>query len=174
TEQSKGTKVFSVSGDVARPGVYEVVMGASLRDLVEGLAGARDIKMVQVGGASGRVLPHQLLDAPLAFEAALGAGAIIVYNTSRDALEIGLRTMEFFAEESCGKCTPCREGTQVMVETLGRMTQGQGREEDLIDMLDLSEVMALASLCGLGQAAPNCFVDTYQHFGEEYRARLWK
>ncbi|MDP2726894.1 MAG: NADH-ubiquinone oxidoreductase-F iron-sulfur binding region domain-containing protein, partial [Dehalococcoidia bacterium] len=115
TEQSKGTKVFSVSGDVARPGVYEVVMGASLRDLVEGLAGARDVKMVQVGGASGRVLPHQLLDAPLAFEAVLGAGAIIAYNTSRDALEIGLRTMEFFAEESCGKCTPCREGTQVMV-----------------------------------------------------------
>ncbi|MDO8691260.1 MAG: NADH-ubiquinone oxidoreductase-F iron-sulfur binding region domain-containing protein [Dehalococcoidia bacterium] len=174
TEQSKGTKVFSVSGDVAKPGVYEVAMGTPLRDLVEGLAEASDTKLVQVGGASGRVLPNQRLDTPLAFEAVLGAGAIIVYNNSRNAVEIALRTMEFFVEESCGKCTPCREGTQVMAETLGRIMQGQGREKDLTDLLDLSEVMGLASLCGLGQAAPNCIVDTYQHFEDEYRARLLK
>jgi NADH-quinone oxidoreductase subunit F len=172
TERSKGTKVFSVSGDVARPGVYEVVMGTPLRDLVVGLAGASDIKMVQVGGASGRVVPHHSLDTPLAFEAVLGAGAIIVYNSSRDALEVSLRTVEFFVEESCGKCTPCREGTRVMAETLERVMQGRGREQDLAHLQDLAEVMALASLCGLGQAAPNCFVDTLQHFGEEYRARL--
>lgn len=172
TEQSKGTKVFSVSGDVERPGVYELVMGTPLRELVEGLAGASDVKMVQVGGASGRVVPHLKLDAPLAFESVLGAGAIIVYNSSRDALDVTLRTMEFFVEESCGKCTPCREGTVVMADTLERVMQGRGRSQDLADLQDLSEVMALASLCGLGQAAPNCFVDTLQHFREEYEARM--
>lgn len=172
TDQSKGTKVFSVSGDVGRPGVYEVVMGTPLRELVEGLAEGRDIKMVQVGGASGRVVPGSRLDTPLSFESVLGAGAVIAYNTARDALDITLRTMEFFVEESCGKCTPCREGTVVMARTLERVAKGQARPQDLADLQDLSEVMALASLCGLGQAAPNCFLDTLQHFKDEYEARV--
>lgn len=172
TEQSKGTKVFSVSGDVERPGVYEVAMGTPLNELVEGLAGASDVKMVQVGGASGRVIPTPRLDTPLSFETVLGAGAIIVYNTSRDVLDVALRTMEFFVEESCGKCTPCREGTVVMADTLERVMQGRGRRQDLANLQDLAEVMNLASLCGLGQAAPNCFVDTLQHFGEEYEEHL--
>jgi len=172
TDQSNGTKVFSVSGDVERPGVYEVAMGTPLRDLVEGLAGARDVKMVQVGGASGRVVPSSRIDTPLSFETVLGAGAVIVYNTSRDVLDVALGTAEFFVEESCGKCAPCREGTLVMAETLERISQGQGRTQDLANLQDLAEVMALASLCGLGQAAPNCFVDTLQHFKEEYEARV--
>lgn len=172
TEQSKGTKVFSVSGDVARPGVYELVMGTPLRELVEELAGASDVKMVQVGGASGRVVPNVRLDTPLAFETVLGAGSIIVYNSSRDALDVSLRTIEFFVEECCGKCTPCREGTLVMAETLERIQRGQGREQDLTNLQNLAETMGLASLCGLGQAASNCFVDTLQHFGEEYRTRV--
>ncbi|HLC30569.1 MAG TPA: NADH-ubiquinone oxidoreductase-F iron-sulfur binding region domain-containing protein, partial [Dehalococcoidia bacterium] len=111
-------------------------------------------------------------DTPLAFESVLGAGAVIVYNTSRDVLDVALRTMEFFVEESCGKCTPCREGTVVMSQGLERIMGGGGAGHDLADLQDLAEVMALASLCGLGQAAPNCFVDTLQHFREEYEARL--
>ncbi|TAK36228.1 MAG: NADH-quinone oxidoreductase subunit F [Chloroflexota bacterium] len=172
TEQSKGTKVFSVSGDVQRPGVYELIMGTPLRELVEELSGATSVKMVQVGGASGRVVPAARLDTPLAFETVLGAGSIIVYNDTRDALDVSLQTMEFFVEECCGKCTPCREGTLVMTETLERIQRGQGREQDLSNLLDLAETMGLTSLCGLGQAASNCFVDTLQHFGEEYRGRL--
>ncbi len=172
TERSKGTKVFSVSGDVQRPGVYELIMGSSLRELIEELAGARDVKMVQVGGASGRVIPADQLDTPLAFEAVLGAGAIIVFNQSRDVIEIIFRTMEFFAEECCGKCVPCREGTEVIMRILERLREGSGSEHDLKILAEISQVMQLTSLCGLGQAAPNVVVDTLQYFPDSYQARI--
>ncbi|KKK52310.1 hypothetical protein LCGC14_3106200, partial [marine sediment metagenome] len=110
TAESKGTKVFSVSGDVKKPGVYELVMGSRLRELVEGLALAENIKMVQVGGATGRIIPGEMLDTPLSFETILGAGGITVFDESRDVIDVVYRTLEFLAEESCGKCTPCREG----------------------------------------------------------------
>ena len=131
TEKSKGTKVFSVSGDVERPGVYELLMGSPLRELVEDLAGARDIKAVQIGGAAGRILPRELLDTPLAFEQVMGSGAVIVLNRSRDMIDTVFRNIIFFAEESCGKCTPCREGTEVMMEIFNRLVHGEGRAEDL-------------------------------------------
>ncbi|MHB1414161.1 MAG: complex I 51 kDa subunit family protein [Chloroflexota bacterium] len=172
TAQSKGTKVFSLSGDVSRPAVFEVPMGTPLREVVEQMAGARSVKMVQVGGASGRVVPYERIDAPLAFESILGAGAIIVYDDSRDAVEVGLRTMEFFLEECCGKCSPCRQGTEALVEILEGLVHGRGRERDLTLLQDIAENMMLASLCGLGQAAPNYLVDTLQSFRNEYLARL--
>ncbi|MEW6034210.1 MAG: NADH-ubiquinone oxidoreductase-F iron-sulfur binding region domain-containing protein [Chloroflexota bacterium] len=170
TEQSKGTKVFSVSGDVERPGVYELAMGTALRELVEALAGGRDTKAVQVGGASGRVLPAAKLDTPLAFEAVLGAGAVMVFDGSRSMVELARQNIEFFAEESCGKCVPCREGNQVLLHLLTRMLRGDGKEADLGVIGELSEVMMVASLCGLGQAAPNSVVDTLEHFNTEYKA----
>lgn len=169
TAASKGTKVFSVSGDVQRPGVYELIMGSSLKELVVDLAGAKDIKMVQAGGASGRVLPAGKIDTALGFEAVLGAGAIIVYNNSRSALEVALKTMEFFKEESCGKCVPCREGTSVMCGILENMKNGIAGEYNLGDLHDIAQAMTACSLCGLGQAAGNCFVDTHQLFPEEYK-----
>lgn len=172
TGQSKGTKVFSVSGDVQAPGTYELVMGSSLKELVEDLALAERVKMVQVGGASGRIIPYHLIDTPLAFEGVLGAGAVIVFNENRDVIDIVRRTIEFFAEESCGKCSPCREGTQLMLEILTRFWQGQGSRQDIEILEDLSSAMILSSLCGLGQAAPNSVVDTLHHYRSAYEARL--
>jgi NADH:ubiquinone oxidoreductase subunit F (NADH-binding) len=174
TEKSKGTKVFSVSGDVKKPGVYEMVMGSTLKELVEGLAQARDVQMIQVGGATGRMLPYEMIDTPLAFETVLGAGAIIVYDTSRDVIEVLYRTMEFLAEESCGKCVPCREGTTVMCEMLGRLYQGKGLEKDLALLGTLSSAMMDSSMCGLGQAAPVPVVDSLNYFRDTYESRLMK
>ncbi len=174
TEQSKGTKVFSVSGDVKKPGVYELVLGSPLRELVEGLALAEKVKMIQVGGATGRIIPYEMIDTPLAFESILGAGAIIVFDESRDIIDIVYRTMEFLAEECCGKCTPCREGTEVMVEILERLSKGEGVETDIKVLEKLSEVMMLSSLCGLGQAAPNPVLDSLQYFGDAYQSRIKK
>jgi len=111
-----------VSEDVAKPGVYELVLGTALREL----ALAPNVKMIQVGGAAGRILPYELMDTPLAFENVLGAGAVTVFDESRDVIDIVHRTMEFLADESCGKCTPCRQGTEVMVETLERFRRGKG------------------------------------------------
>ncbi|MAG15246.1 MAG: hypothetical protein CL874_05155 [Dehalococcoidales bacterium] len=172
TERSKGTKVFSVSGDVPKPGVYELVLGSSLRELVEGLALAKNTKMIQIGGATGRIVPYEQIDTPLTFESVLGAGAVIVFDQSRDVIDIVHRTMEFLAEESCGKCTPCRQGTEVMVETLARFHRGEGLKKDLKDLADLSEVMTLTSLCGLGQAASNAVTDSLQHFKDAYESRV--
>jgi NADH:ubiquinone oxidoreductase subunit F (NADH-binding) len=172
TEKSKGTKIFSISGDVENPGVYEVLMGTSLRELVENLAGAKGIQAVQVGGASGRVLPASLLDTPLAFEHILGSGAVMVFNQQRDLLDVLLQNMRFLNEESCGKCTPCREGTEVMMEIFSRWKGGEGREEDLTTLKVLSQTMRLASLCGLGQSAPIPILDCLDYFKGEFEQRL--
>lgn len=172
TAQSKGSKLFCVSGDVARPGVYELELGSSLRELVEELAGARDIKLVQVGGSTGRVLPASELDTPLAYEAVLGSGAVMVLNQERDVLEFVQRTMAFLNEESCGQCAPCREGTEVMVEILERLCAGQGGPGDLRALEELSRAMMLTALCGLGQAAPLPVLDTLKHFRSEYDNRV--
>jgi NADH:ubiquinone oxidoreductase subunit F (NADH-binding) len=172
TRQSRGTKVFSISGDVERPGVYELEIGSSLKELVEELALARDIKMVQVGGASGRIVPAAKIDVALSYESVLGAGPVIVFDRSRDIVDIMYRTMEFFAEESCGKCAPCREGTQAMMQTLGRIADGRGVRRDLNALEQLSSAMMLTSSCGLGQAAPVPLMDSLRYLGEEYDAHI--
>jgi NADH:ubiquinone oxidoreductase subunit F (NADH-binding) len=174
TERSKGTKVFSVSGDVDKPGVYELVMGSLLRELVEGLASAKNTEMIQVGGATGRIIPCEMIDTPLDFENILGAGAITVFDKRRDIIDILHRNMEFLAEESCGKCTPCREGTEVMTEILERVSQGEGTEKDIRDLQELGSAMMLSSLCGLGQAAPNPVMDSLQYFRDAYDNRIRK
>jgi len=172
TEHSKGTKVFSVSGDVEKPGVYELIMGSSLEELVVDMAGGGNIKMVQVGGAGGRIIPCSLLDVPLSYETVLGSGGVTVFDESRDLIEMIYRTEEFLAEESCGKCTPCREGTEAMVEILGRLNRGDGMEQDIRALEDLSNGMMFASLCGLGQAAPWPVLDSLKHFRKEYEDRI--
>jgi NADH-quinone oxidoreductase subunit F len=172
TAESKGTKVFSVSGDVAAPGVCELELGSLLSELVVDIAGAANTKMVQVGGAAGRIIPAWGMDVPLAFESILGSGAVTVYDERRNVIDVVHGTCEFFAEESCGKCTPCREGTEMMVEILERLAAGQGGADDIEVLEDLSNAMALASLCGLGQAAPLAVLDTLQHFRPEYEIRV--
>jgi NADH-quinone oxidoreductase subunit F len=171
TPTSSGTKVFSVSGDVAKPGVYELVMGSSLSDLLA-LAGAEDVKMVQIGGATGGVVPASMVETPLSFETVLGSGAIMVFNTTRDVIDFAYRTMEFLNEESCGECTPCREGTEVMVEIYERLAKGEGVAGDIKALEDLSKVMMSSSLCGLGQAAPVPVLDTLKYFRNDYENRI--
>lgn len=172
TEKSKGTKVFAVSGDVSRPGVYELVMGSSLRELVVDLAGGDDIKVVQVGGSTGRLVPGDSIDTPLSFESVLGAGAVTVLNSRRDILDAVYRNMEFLAEESCGKCVPCREGTRAMAEILDRFRRGEGRAADIFALERLGTAMSLAALCGLGQAAPIPVIDSLEYFRDEYQRCL--
>jgi NADH:ubiquinone oxidoreductase subunit F (NADH-binding) len=171
TAKSAGTKVFSVSGDVERPGVYEVVMGSSLSDVLN-LAGAKEIKMVQIGGATGGIVPASMIETPLSYETVLGSGAITVLNTKRDVIDFAYRSMEFLNEESCGECTPCREGTEVMIEILGRLARGDGIEEDIMALENLSTVMMDSSLCGLGQAAPIPILDTLKYFRNDYENRV--
>jgi NADH:ubiquinone oxidoreductase subunit F (NADH-binding) len=171
TEKSKGTKVFSVSGDVERPGVYELVLGSGLDELME-LSGARDVKLVQVGGAAGAIIPQFLMQTPLSYETALGSGAITVLDKTRDVIDFVFRTLEFLAEESCGKCTPCREGTEVMVEILGRLNRGEGEQRDIQVLEELSNVMRISSLCGLGQSAPVPVMDSVKYFRKDYENRV--
>jgi NADH:ubiquinone oxidoreductase subunit F (NADH-binding) len=174
TAESKGTKVFSVSGDVARPGVYELVMGSPLRELVVDLAGADRVKMVQVGGAAGAIVPGGELDTALSYETVLGSGGITVFDESRDVIDIVHRDLLFLAEESCGKCTPCREGTEAMVEILGRLSRGEAVERDIEALEELSQAMMLSSLCGLGATAPVPVLDSLRHFRNEYEDRISK
>ena len=171
TAKSTGTKVFSVSGDVERPGVYELAMGSRLAELLE-LAGAKDVKLVQIGGATGGIVPASMINTPLSYETVLGSGAVTVMNASRDVIDFVYRSMEFLKEESCGECTPCREGTEVMVDILERLTKGEGVEEDIKTLEELSRVMMDSSLCGLGQAAPIPVLDTLKYFRNDYENRI--
>ena len=172
TGESKGTKLFSVSGDVARPGVYEMELGCSLKELVEDLAGAKEVKMVQIGGSTGGVVPGSMIDTALSYETVLGSGAVTVFDESRDVIDFVYRTVEFLNEESCGKCTPCREGTEVMVEVLGRLARGEGVQADIRTLEELSETMMLSSMCGLGQGVPIPVLDTLKYFRNDYENRI--
>jgi NADH:ubiquinone oxidoreductase subunit F (NADH-binding) len=172
TERSKGTKVFSIAGDVAKPGVYEVELGTKLREVVMDLGQASDVKAIQIGGATGRLVPSSSLETPLSFETILGAGAITVFNNSRDIVDIIFRTAEFLADESCGKCFPCREGTKNILEIMLKFEKGQGEESDIKLLEDLSKTMILASSCGLGQAASNVVMDGLQYFRDEFQKRM--
>ena len=171
TPKSTGTKVFSVSGDVERPGVYEVVMGSRLSDVLT-LAGAKQVKMVQIGGATGGVVPSSMVETPLSYETVLGSGAITVFDTTRDVIDFVQRTMEFLNEESCGLCTPCREGTEVMMEIFTRLVHGEGVAEDISTLERLCRLMMQSSLCGLGQAAPIPVLDTLKYFRNDYENRI--
>jgi NADH:ubiquinone oxidoreductase subunit F (NADH-binding) len=149
-------------------------MGSPLRELVVDLAGASNVKMVQVGGAAGAIVPAHELNIPLSYETIMGSGGVTVFDESRDVIDIVHRDLLFLAEESCGKCTPCREGTEVMVEILGRLSNGDGVERDIAALKDLSEMMMLSSLCGLGQGAPIPVLDSLRHFQNEYEDRISK
>ncbi len=158
TEGSTGTRLFCLSGHVARPGVYEVPFGTLLSDLLE-RAGARPPKAVLLGGAAGSFLRPDQLDLPLTFEDAraagvsLGSGVVIVYDESGDLVDAVLRIAEFFRDESCGQCVPCRVGTIRQEEALHRLAEGKTNGNELAVLADLAQVMRDASICGLGQTA---------------------
>lgn len=172
TAGNRGTKVFCVSGDVAKPGVYELPLGTPLKELVYDHAGAEAVQMVQVGGGAGRIIPEENLGVPLTYETALGSGAVMVMDHSRDILDVVYLALEFFAEESCGKCAPCREGTKVLLERFKRIQEGKGIAGDIQMMAELGQVMQMSSLCGLGQAAPIPLLDSLEHYGSVYESRM--
>ncbi len=182
TESSKGTKLICLSGNVVNPGLYEVPFGVSVRAIINELGGGipnnRDIKMVQLGGASGPVIPDDMLDIRLDFQEMrekdlnFGSGAIIVMDERINVLDILKRIIKFFHHESCGKCTPCREGLTQMLLLLDRFIEGTATKEDLALIEVLIETMSQASICGLGQAAPTSVKKVLQYFPEEFTGRI--
>jgi len=178
TEGSKGTKVFSLVGKVINTGLVEVPMGTTLREIIfdigGGIPGGRNFKAVQTGGPSGGCIPEHMLDLQVDFDtlikagSMMGSGGLIVMDDRTCMVEIARYYANFLAGESCGKCTPCREGIKAMLEILNNICQGEGREEDLEFLQEIGETMQTASLCALGRTAPNPVLSTLHHFREEY------
>lgn len=182
TATSKGTKVFALTGKVARGGLIEVPLGITIRQIVEeiggGVAPGRTFKAVQIGGPSGGCIPAALANTPVDYESLTAAGAImgsggLVVLDDRDCLvDMARYFLQFAQAESCGKCSFCRIGTRKMLDILDRLCTGQGRRDDLATLQELSEQVKKASLCGLGQTAPNPVLTTLRYFREEYEAHL--
>jgi [NiFe] hydrogenase diaphorase moiety large subunit len=168
TEKSSGSKLISVSGDCAKPGVYEVPFGTSIKEILK-LAGAKDAKAVQVGGASGSCVPKKDFGRKLGYEDLSTGGAIMVFGKKRSLLDISENFLRFFGEESCGQCTPCRQGIVVLLEGVEMIKKGECSAAYLQDLLVLSETMQVASKCGLGQAASTAFVSIIESFPGEYK-----
>jgi [NiFe] hydrogenase diaphorase moiety large subunit len=162
--ECSGTKLFSVSGDVEKPGVYELPMGTPLSYLLE-LAGAGNVQAVQVGGASGRTVAGNDLYKPLSFKELPPGGSVIVFDSSVEMTGVLENFMEFFVHESCGQCTPCREGTLQLLRAVEDVASGTiCSMEELREYFALADVMKTTSKCGLGQTAANCFVDIISSF----------
>jgi NADH:ubiquinone oxidoreductase subunit F (NADH-binding)/(2Fe-2S) ferredoxin/Pyruvate/2-oxoacid:ferredoxin oxidoreductase delta subunit len=182
TENSKGTKVFSLVGAVNNTGLVEVPMGTSLRQMVYelggGIRGGGEFKAVQTGGPSGGCIPKQFLDLPVDYDSLqsvgsiMGSGGMIVMDETSCMVDVARYFMSFLNDESCGKCTPCREGTKHLLEILTEITKGNGKEEHIPLMEELCDTMSAASLCGLGQSAVNPVRSTLKYFREEYEAHI--
>ncbi|HPQ71492.1 MAG TPA: NADH-ubiquinone oxidoreductase-F iron-sulfur binding region domain-containing protein [bacterium] len=173
TEKSTGLKLFSISGDCEFPGVYEFPMGISVADLLKEVGGS-DAKAVQIGGASGHCVPAAEFSRAIAYEDIATGGSIIVFGQDRDLLDIAENFLEFFCEESCGQCTPCRDGNPKLLEGVQLLKKGECSMQYLNDLLSLAETMQLASKCGLGQSSPNAFVSIATHFKAEILGRTGK
>lgn len=182
TESSSGTKVFSLVGKVNRTGLIEVPMGTTLRHLIFDIGGGmrkdRAFKAVQTGGPSGGCIPEKWLDLAVDFDsltargAMMGSGGIIVMDEYDCMVEVARYYVNFLAEESCGKCTPCREGLRQMLAILTDITEGRGQEGDVEVLERLGNTMLESSLCALGKSAPNPVLSTIQHFRDEYDAHI--
>ncbi len=167
TKKSSGSKLLSISGDCKNPGVYEVPFGISIKEILK-MVKAEDTQAVQVGGASGICLPQNRFNRKIAFEDISTGGSIIIFNKKRNMLDAAENFLKFFEEESCGQCTPCREGIPVLLEGLGKIRNGECTEDYMSNLLSLCETMELASKCGLGQTAPKAFVSILENFKKEY------
>ncbi|MEW6194792.1 MAG: NADH-ubiquinone oxidoreductase-F iron-sulfur binding region domain-containing protein [Bacteroidota bacterium] len=166
TDRSTGSKLFSVSGDCGRPGVYELPWGTKISELLD-LVGARNTKAVQVGGASGICIPKSQFDRTLAYEDAATGGSIMIFNESRNMLHVLKNFMEFFVEESCGQCTPCRIGNTKLLEGVEMIEKGDFTFSYINQLKELGRTMQVASKCGLGQSSPNSFISILENFKEE-------
>ena len=182
TETSKGTKVFALGGNVVNVGLVEVPMGTTLREIVFDIGGGipegREFKAAQTGGPSGGCIPAEHLDTPIDYESLsaigsmMGSGGLIVMDDSKCMVNLAKFYLGFTVDESCGKCTPCRIGTKRMLEILERITNGEGEIEDLEKLEKLAINIKNASVCGLGQTAPNPVLSTLKYFKDEYRAHI--
>ena len=182
TPKSPGTKVYTILGNVNVRGLIEVPMGITLREIIsiygKGMKNGAMLKLVQSGGSSGSIVPASLQDTPLDFESfrkagvSLGSGALLVCDESTCVVDLARTLMQFFRFESCGKCTPCRVGTQRSYEILERITQGAGELSDLDELDRLGEYMVQLSNCGLGQTAPVAIRDILKHFRAEVEAHI--
>jgi NADH:ubiquinone oxidoreductase subunit F (NADH-binding)/(2Fe-2S) ferredoxin/NAD-dependent dihydropyrimidine dehydrogenase PreA subunit len=182
TETSKGTKVFALAGKVHNTGLVEVPMGTTLRDIVYDIGGGipdgKAFKAVQTGGPSGGCLPEEYLDTQIDYESLakagsiMGSGGMIVIDEDSCMVALSRFFIEFTQDESCGKCTPCREGTKRMLEILTRITEGQGKPGDIEKLERLGHMIQRSSLCGLGQSAPNPVLSTIKNFRAEYEEHI--
>ncbi len=170
TEKSTGHKLFSVSGDCDRPGVYEFPLGISVAELLDEVGG-QEAKAVQVGGAAGLCVPESQFDRTIAYEDIPTGGSIIVFGPDRDMLDVAENFLEFFIDESCGQCTPCREGVPKLLEGVNMLKRGECSMAYLEELCSLGETLQLASKCGLGQMAPNAFLSIVEHFQDEILGR---
>jgi [NiFe] hydrogenase diaphorase moiety large subunit len=173
TFQSHGTKVLSVSGDCSKPGIYEVEFGTTLQSLLDE-AGGSDAVAVQVGGPSGKCVSKKDFGKKLSFEELPTGGSIIIIGPNTDLLKVVHNFMDFFVEESCGWCTPCRAGNVILKQRLEKIMAGKGTESDLKEMAQWCTVVKAMSRCGLGQTSPNPIATTIENFREVYEAKLQK
>jgi [NiFe] hydrogenase diaphorase moiety large subunit len=167
TPKSAGTKLISISGDCKRPGVYEIEYGTTIKALLK-MAGAEGAKAVSAG-ASGECVPRSQFNRKICFEDFSTGGAVIVFSKKRDMLDAADNFLRFFKDESCGQCTPCREGIPVLLEGLDTIKKGECPKDYLEGLFSLSETMSLASKCGLGQSCPKPFTSILNNFKQEYR-----
>ena len=182
TEGSKGTKIFSLVGKVKNTGLVEVPMGMTLREVIFDIGGGipegKKFKAVQTGGPSGGCIPESFLDIPVDFDeltkagSMMGSGGMIVMDEDTCMVDVARYFLNFLAEESCGKCAPCREGLRQMLNTLNNICTGKGKEGDIELLEEISEVVRDASLCALGTTAPNPVMSTIRYFRDEYEAHI--
>ncbi len=182
TEKSKGTKVFALGGKIKNTGLVEVPMGTTLRHIIEeiggGIPNGKKFKAAQTGGPSGGCIPAHLIDTPIDYDnlmaigSMMGSGGLIVMDEDTCMVDIARFFLDFTVDESCGKCTPCRVGTKRLLELLDKIIAGNGELEDLDRMEELCNYIKSASLCGLGQTAPNPVLSTLRYFREEYIAHI--
>ena len=182
TETSKGTKVFALGGKITNVGLVEVPMGTTLREIIEEIGGGipndKKFKAAQTGGPSGGCIPAQHIDTPIDYESLnaigsmMGSGGLIVMDEDNCMVDVAKFYLNFTVDESCGKCTPCRIGTKRLCEYLEKITEGNGEPEDLEKIEELANHMKSASLCALGQSAPNPVLSTIKYFKDEYEAHI--
>ncbi len=182
TEKSKGTKVFALGGKINNTGLLEIPMGTTLREVIYEIGGGipkgKQFKAVQTGGPSGGCLTAKHLDTPIDYDnltalgSMMGSGGMIVMDEDNCMVDVARFFLEFTVDESCGKCTPCREGTRRMLEILEKITKGKGEMEDLEELRDLANTIKDSALCGLGQTAPNPVLSTLNNFYDEYVAHV--
>ncbi len=182
TEKSKGTKVFALAGKINNVGLIEVPMGITLKEVIFEIGGGcpdgKEFKAVQTGGPSGGALTYKDSDVPIDYDnllaknSMMGSGGMIVMDEDNCMVDVARFYLDFTVDESCGKCTPCREGTRRMLDILNKIVKGDGTLEDLDTLESLGNMVKDTSLCGLGQTAPNPVLSTLKHFRDEYVAHV--